>query len=64
MIAGATVEQIEKVYAYGLHIGLSFQLRDDLLDTFGDESFGKRIGGDILADKKTYPTHSLASQSR
>ena len=54
MIAGATVEQIEKVYAYGLHIGLSFQLRDDLLDTFGDESFGKRIGGDILADKKTY----------
>jgi geranylgeranyl diphosphate synthase type II len=54
MIAGANEEQIEKVYDYGLHIGLSFQLRDDLLDTFGDESFGKRIGGDILADKKTY----------
>ena len=54
MIAGANDEQVEKVYEYGLNIGLSFQLRDDLLDTFGDESFGKRIGGDILADKKTY----------
>lgn len=54
MIAGASKEQLELVYDYGLNIGLSFQLRDDLLDTFGDESFGKRIGGDILADKKTY----------
>lgn len=54
IIAGANDEQVETVYEYGLNIGLSFQLRDDLLDTFGDESFGKRIGGDILADKKTY----------
>ena len=36
-------------------LGLAFQLQDDLLDTFGNqETFGKKIGGDILANKKTY----------
>ena len=37
------------------NIGLAFQLKDDLLDVYGDEeTFGKKIGGDILCNKKTY----------
>lgn len=42
-------------YEYGYSLGIAFQLQDDLLDTFGDETtFGKRIGGDIENDKKTW----------
>jgi len=45
----------EQLYDFGLNLGLAFQLQDDLLDTFGEqESFGKEIGGDIVANKKTY----------
>jgi geranylgeranyl diphosphate synthase, type II len=44
-----------EMYAVGENLGLGFQLQDDLLDTFGDEEkFGKEIGGDIVANKKTY----------
>jgi len=40
---------------FGINVGLAFQLRDDLLDVYGDqEKFGKQVGGDILADKKTF----------
>jgi geranylgeranyl diphosphate synthase type II len=43
------------LYEFGLNLGLAFQLQDDLLDSFGDQKiFGKRIGGDILANKKTF----------
>ncbi|MDZ7613081.1 MAG: polyprenyl synthetase family protein [Flavobacteriaceae bacterium] len=42
------------MYDYGLFLGIAFQLQDDYLDTFGDDSFGKRIGGDILEGKKTF----------
>lgn len=42
-------------YHYGVKLGLAFQLRDDLLDTFGEEAtFGKATGGDILNRKKTW----------
>lgn len=42
-------------YDYATDMGLAFQLRDDLLDTFGDPAvFGKKIGGDILNNKKTW----------
>jgi geranylgeranyl diphosphate synthase type II len=42
-------------YNIGELIGLGFQLKDDLLDVYGDpEKFGKQPGGDILANKKTY----------
>jgi len=52
---GASIEQSELLYKYGINIGLAFQIQDDLLDTFGDEAeFGKRIGGDIIEGKKTY----------
>jgi len=42
------------LYEFGKNIGICFQILDDLLDCFGGESFGKKIGGDILQNKKTY----------
>ncbi len=54
-VAGATAEDIEHLQKFGENIGIAFQLQDDLLDTFGDAAtFGKRIGGDIIQNKKTY----------
>ena len=53
--AGASKEDQDHLYKFGINIGLAFQLRDDLLDIFGSsEDFGKQIGGDILANKKTF----------
>ncbi len=53
--AGATKSQSSALYNVGVNMGLSFQLQDDYLDTFGNvEIFGKNIGGDIRANKKTY----------
>jgi geranylgeranyl diphosphate synthase type II len=53
-IAGATPAQTEALYQYGLHIGLAFQIQDDILDVYGDpKTFGKAIGGDICCNKKT-----------
>lgn len=53
--AGADAAKRESLYAFGLHVGLAFQLQDDYLDAFGNpENFGKQVGGDILADKKTF----------
>lgn len=55
MLAGASDETAANLYDFGIQLGLAFQLQDDLLDTFGDQqTFGKKIGGDILANKKTY----------
>ncbi len=54
-LAGVSESEKKKIYEFGEIIGMAFQLQDDLLDTFGDEEiFGKKIGGDILANKKTY----------
>jgi geranylgeranyl diphosphate synthase type II len=53
--AKASKEDQEHLRLFGEHLGLSFQLRDDYLDAYGDpEKFGKQVGGDILSDKKTY----------
>lgn len=53
-IAGANEAQQEALYQYGLHIGLAFQIQDDILDVYGDpKTFGKAIGGDICCNKKT-----------
>ena len=55
IIANASKEDQAKIYQFGLDLGLSFQIKDDFLDTFGEgEKVGKRIGGDILNNKKTY----------
>ena len=54
-IAGADKSQQEALYQYGLHIGLAFQIQDDILDVYGDpKTFGKAIGGDICCNKKTF----------
>ena len=53
--AGASAEDCELLYRFGESVGLAFQLQDDMLDVYGDfETFGKKIGGDILCNKKTY----------
>jgi geranylgeranyl diphosphate synthase type II len=53
--AGAKDADVECLHSFGEKIGLAFQLQDDLLDVYGDfATFGKRIGGDILENKKTF----------
>ena len=55
IIGGADKELCNKIYDFGLKLGLAFQIEDDYLDSFGDEkSFGKKIGGDILNNKKSW----------
>ncbi len=52
--AEASPEDAKNIYDFGINIGLAFQLRDDLLDAFGDQKvFGKPIGNDIVTNKKT-----------
>ena len=53
-LAGALDDDIKKLYRFATELGLAFQLQDDMLDSFGDESLGKKIGGDILEGKQTY----------
>lgn len=54
-IAGANEEEQNHLYEFGINMGIAFQLKDDLLDVFGAvDAFGKRLGGDILANKKTF----------
>ena len=55
ILGGASVSDAQKLYDFGIQIGLAFQLQDDYLDVYGDpEVFGKNIGGDILCNKKTF----------
>jgi len=54
ILANATKEQQDLIYGFGVNLGIAFQLQDDFLDVYGDpSSFGKQVGGDILANKKT-----------
>lgn len=63
-LAGATEEDSEHLRQFGTDIGLAFQLRDDLLDVYGDAAtFGKRVGGDIISDKKTFLLLSAQAQA-
>jgi geranylgeranyl diphosphate synthase, type II len=55
LIGGASEGNQQHLYEYGKNLGIAFQIQDDYLDAFGDpEKFGKQIGGDILANKKTF----------
>lgn len=55
ILAKASNEDIFHLGEFGRNIGIAFQLQDDILDTFGDPAkFGKRVGGDILQNKKTF----------
>lgn len=54
IMAGASSEDRKHLYDFGVHVGLAFQIQDDILDLYADpEKFGKQVGGDVLADKKT-----------
>ena len=63
IIAEANPNDLIKIYNFGVNLGIAFQLQDDYLDTFGEQSLvGKSIGGDIIENKKTALYHlSLAN---
>ncbi len=65
VLGGALERNQNLVYEFGRKLGLAFQVQDDYLDAFGDaEKFGKQIGGDIKANKKTFLLiHALATAS-
>ncbi|MCF0042386.1 polyprenyl synthetase family protein [Dyadobacter sp. CY399] len=55
IIGGADEESIQLLYSAGENMGIGFQLKDDLLDVYGDpDKFGKQVGGDIISNKKTF----------
>jgi geranylgeranyl diphosphate synthase type II len=55
ILAGAAQKDVQKLYDFGVNIGVGFQLKDDLLDVFADQAkFGKQVGGDIISNKKTF----------
>lgn len=55
LIAKADTQSVKHIYEFGRNVGLAFQIQDDYLDTFGDPAkFGKKVGGDIAQNKKTY----------
>mgnify|MGYP000860245012 CR=1 FL=1 len=55
LCANANEKDAALLYEFGCHLGVAFQLQDDVLDVFGDPAvFGKQAGGDILSNKKTY----------
>jgi len=55
MLAQSSKEEAELLYDFGVSIGIGFQLKDDLLDVYGDQAkFGKQVGGDVISNKKTF----------
>lgn len=55
LLGGAGKTDADLLYEFGVNLGLAFQLQDDVLDIYGDpKKFGKQVGGDIIANKKTY----------
>jgi len=55
VVANLNDDEIENLYQFGWQLGIAFQLLDDVLDVYGDlKKFGKKVGGDIVQNKKTY----------
>ncbi|GAB2782721.1 polyprenyl synthetase family protein [Rhabdobacter roseus] len=55
MVGGADEDATRLLFEAGVSMGIGFQLKDDLLDVYGDPAkFGKQVGGDIMANKKTF----------
>ena len=55
IIGGAGKGNQQHLYEFGKNLGIAFQVQDDYLDAFGDpQKFGKQVGGDIMANKKTF----------
>mgnify|MGYP006075931515 FL=1 len=67
-IAGASDIDLDLIFEFGKNFGIAFQLQDDILDLYGDpEKFGKQVGGDVMACKKTYlfaKAHAIANESQ
>ncbi len=54
IVGGASKENAKKLYDFGQHVGIAFQIQDDILDLYADpDKFGKQVGGDVMANKKT-----------
>ncbi len=55
LLGGVSPATVANLYEFGLQLGIGFQLKDDMLDVFGEpDKFGKQVGGDIIANKKTF----------
>lgn len=55
ILGGASAGNQQHIYSFGFNLGIAFQVQDDYLDAFGDPAkFGKQVGGDIVANKKTF----------
>ena len=65
VLGGASSADAQKLYDFGIQMGLAFQLQDDYLDVYGNPAvFGKKIGGDILCNKKTYMLITALEQAK
>lgn len=54
IVANASKSDLKKLYDFGQNIGIAFQIQDDILDLYADpDKFGKQVGGDVIANKKT-----------
>jgi len=64
IVSGASKSDLKLIYSFGVDLGIAFQLQDDYLDIFGNQSLvGKSIGGDIIENKKTAMFHLSLSNS-